>query len=70
MLSKQEIVTNFILNVEKERVRCKQTQAPMSKKLDMSLSCYKKKKFLFLRRTNPEKILLLFLSPPEIWKTV
>ena len=42
MLSKQEIVTNFILNVEKERVRCNLTQAQMAKKLDMSLSGYKK----------------------------
>lgn len=42
MLTKQEIVKNFILNVEKERISQKLTQAQMAKKLDMSLSGYKK----------------------------
>ena len=42
MLTKQEIVQNFILNAEKERVRRNLTQAQMAKKLEMSLSGYKK----------------------------
>lgn len=42
MLTKQEMVSNFILNVEKERIRQNLTQAQMAKKLDMSLSGYKK----------------------------
>lgn len=42
MLTKQELVKNFTLNVEKERLKLKLTQAQMAKKLDMSLSGYKK----------------------------
>ncbi len=42
MLTKQEIVSNFILNVEKERLKQNLTQAQMAKKLEMSLSGYKK----------------------------
>ena len=42
MLTKQEIVRNFTLNVEKERLRRNLTQAQMAKKLEMSLSGYKK----------------------------
>jgi len=42
MLSKQEVVRNFILNTEKERVHQRLTQAQMAKKLEMSLSGYKK----------------------------
>ncbi|WWR14509.1 helix-turn-helix domain-containing protein [Lachnospiraceae bacterium JLR.KK008] len=42
MLTKQEMVNNFILNIEKERVKQNLTQAQMAKKLDMSLSGYKK----------------------------
>ncbi len=42
MLSKQEIVKNFTLNMEKERLKRGLTQAQMAKKLEMSLSGYKK----------------------------
>lgn len=42
MLTRQDIVRNFTLNVEKERIRRKLTQSQMAKKLEMSLSGYKK----------------------------
>lgn len=42
MLSKQEIAKNFTLNMEKERLKRGLTQAQMAKKLEMSLSGYKK----------------------------
>ncbi len=42
MMTKQEVIENFILNVEKERLNLKLTQAQMARKLDMSLSGYKK----------------------------
>lgn len=42
MLTKQELVKNFTLNVEKERIKRRLTQAQMAKKLEMSLSGYKK----------------------------
>lgn len=42
MLSRQDIVNNFTLNVEKERLRQKLTQEQMAKKLGLSLSGYKK----------------------------
>lgn len=41
-MTKQELAKNFSLNVEKERVRLGLTQAEMAKKLEMSLSGYKK----------------------------
>jgi len=41
-LTKQELAKNFSLNVERERIRLGFTQAEMAKKLEMSLSGYKK----------------------------
>lgn len=41
-MTKQELARNFSLNVEKERIRLGLTQAEMAKKLEMSLSGYKK----------------------------
>lgn len=41
-LTKQELARNFSLNVEKERIRLGLTQAEMAKKLELSLSGYKK----------------------------
>ena len=42
MMTKQELAKNFILNIEKERIRQNLTQAQMASKLQMSLSGYKK----------------------------
>lgn len=42
MLTRQDIVRNFTLNVEKERIKRNLTQSQMAKKLEMSLSGYKK----------------------------
>lgn len=42
MLSRQDVVNNFTLNVEKERLKQKFTQEQMAKKLGLSLSGYKK----------------------------
>lgn len=42
MISGQDLVRNFTLFVEKERVKAGLTQAEMAAKLDMSLSGYKK----------------------------
>ncbi len=42
MLSRQDLTKNFTLNVEKERILRKLTQSQMAKKLEMSLSGYKK----------------------------
>ncbi len=42
LLTKQELARNFALNVERERLRLGMTQAEMAKKLEMSLSGYKK----------------------------
>lgn len=41
-MTKQELAKNFSLNVERERMRLGFTQAEMAKKLEMSLSGYKK----------------------------
>lgn len=41
-MTKQELARNFSLNVERERIRLGLTQAEMAKKLEMSLSGYKK----------------------------
>lgn len=42
MMTKQELAKNFILNIEKERLKQDLTQAQMAVKLQMSLSGYKK----------------------------
>ena len=42
MMTKQELAKNFILNIEKERIKQNLTQAQMASKLQMSLSGYKK----------------------------
>lgn len=41
-MTKQELARNFSLNIERERTRLGYTQAEMAKKLEMSLSGYKK----------------------------
>ena len=41
-MTQQELLLNFIDNIEKERVRLNLTQAQMAQKLDMSVSNYKK----------------------------
>lgn len=41
-MTKKELARNFSLNVEKERIQLGLTQAEMAKKLEMSLSGYKK----------------------------
>lgn len=41
-LSRQEIADNFILNIERERVRCGYTQPQMAKRMGISTSGYKK----------------------------
>lgn len=41
-MTKQEIVRNFIINMEQERVQCGYTQPQMAERLGMSASGYKK----------------------------
>lgn len=42
MMTKKEVTENFVLNLEKERLRLNFSQTEMAEKLDLSLSAYKR----------------------------